>query len=210
MPWDDPFYDDGGWNPGDPLYLDETNPFLEGDEYEQNYQGGDSDGSTGSPTNPNDTAFDWGQLSKLFGPALGAVGSGSGSSTSGSSLEALLRSLGLTNKDGGLDLTGLLSLLALGGGAINQSNAVNNASEQMQAAANKANELATSTINGAQANFAPFITAGQNAVGKMESFDKTPLASKFKAGGGGAISGLAGKFNAAPNLTFADLARLRG
>lgn len=194
MPWDDPFYDDGGWNPGDDLYPPEVttpemgNPYLPpgegGDPDSPPGLGGDAPGSTGDQ-------FDWGSL----------IGGGADAA------QQLLKALGLTNKSGGIDLAGVLSLLALGGGGLNRINSVDRASEQMQEAANKANEMATSTIGGAQGNFAPYISAGQNAVGQMAAFDKTPLAAKFQATGGGKPSALMDQFAAARSL--GDVARIR-
>lgn len=210
MPWDDPFYDDGGWNPGDEIYqvdpgfgqiYDDTNPNQPtrpgfGDDFESGYQGGDSDGSIGSPTNPNDPAFDGGGIDweKVLGAGANAFG-------------AIFKALGITDKKGALDL---LNLLGIGGtiaGGVNQREAIREAQERMERAASEANTAATDIIGKGTANFQPYIDSGRGALDKMTAFDASPLAAKFQATGGGAPSSLMDRFSAARSL--GDVARIR-
>jgi len=201
MPWDDGIE----WGIDDPLYTDD--PYAN--------WGGGAGGDGSEPFNPDDPYANWGggpggdgtsggddtgggfnvgglDLSKL----LGAGGSAAGN---------LLKSLGIIGKDGSIDLGALLSLGGIIGGGISANNATGKASAQMQEAANKANDLAASTINGASANFKPYIDAGAQAVGKMASFDTSPLGAKYVAQG--TPSNLAAKFSSAPITLGAIAAR---
>jgi len=173
MPWDDGI----DWNPGDPLY---TDPVYD-DPYESGYLGGDADGSTGSPTNPDTPGFDWSQLGNW--PGGGASEGGSSSSMSG--LMSLLRSLGLTGGAGGADsLLPLLSLLLSGGGLLNSNNANDKAVEQLQHGAEKANQLSTDLIGGARGNFTPYINAGHAALPQLQGMvGNSNLADKFVSKG---------------------------
>jgi hypothetical protein len=187
MAWDD----DIPWNPSTPLYAE--NPPVYTDPYEEGYQGGDSDGSAGSPTNPNDPAFDASgfDFSKLSSGALDVI-------------KQLASSLGMV-KNGQIDFASLMPILALLGGGINTSNATSTAANQVADGAREASKLATEQIGsgganggGARAGYAPFMAAGQPALAKMVEQINNPsnlaaqflskgtpstLADQFKAGG---------------------------
>lgn len=168
--------------------------------------GGDAPGSTGAQ-------FDWGEynkdpqgyLAKLLGAAGGLFGGSKGGS-SGGGLGDILKMFGLGGA-GGSDLSSLLPLLMLAAGTINSSGASKEASQQLQAAAKEANTTATGLMQGAAGNYQPYIDAGKGALADMQAFDKTPLASKFVATGGGVKSDLGSRFVANPaRVTLADLA----
>ena len=197
MPWDDgidwgvddPLYPvdpgdnidaGGGWNPGTP-----DDPYA-------NWGGGPGgDGTDGSADAGGGT--DWGaEISKLLGGGSSA-------------LSGLFKSLGLVNSKGGIDLGGLLSFAALLGGGVNSINATGKASQQMKDAADQANQQAKDTLQPAMGNYTPFITAGQDAVGKMANFDTSPLGAKFVSAG--PTSNLADKFNSGRGITLGALAR---
>lgn len=188
MPWDDGI----DWGIDDPLY-----PVDPGDNIDAG--GGWNPGTPNPGTDPLTDAQDEGggsgggfDLSKLLGGGAGALG-------------GLGKALGLVGKDGGLDMGGLLSLLALFGGGINSINATGKASDQMQQAAEKANQQATDTLKPAMANYQPYIDAGHGAVDKMANFDTSPLGAKFVSQG--PTSNLAEKFNSGRGLSLGALAR---
>lgn len=186
MPWDDGI----GWNPGDPLYpLDPGNPFmpspLPGDV---GSGAGGVEGAGGS--NPGGVGDipgnDWtSALSKLFGGSTD-----------------VLKSLGLLGKDGNFDIGALLAVLAAAGGGVNTFNATKDAVAGLKQGAADANKAATDTIGGAQANYAPYISAGQDAIGKLQGMIGTNnLADKYAAHGNGA----SGPFRGA--MTLAQLVK---
>jgi hypothetical protein len=200
MPWDDGI----DWGIDDPLYTDD--PYAN--------WGGGAEGDGSEAFDPNNPYANWGggpggdgtdgsgdsgggfDFSKL----LGGLASG-GSSI----LSSLGRALGLTNGSGALDLGGLLSLAALLGGGVNSINATSKASDQMKEAADKANQQAKDTLQPAMANYQPYITAGQDAIGKMAAFDTSPIGAKFVAAG--PQSNLASQFNSGRGLSLGQLAR---
>lgn len=171
-------------NFGEMELLDPTMLGGFGDLYEEGYLGGDSDGSNGSPTNPGSSNFDWTQLLKLAG---GAAGGAAGGGSSGGGIGDLLKSLGLTGGAGGSgSLLPLLGLIASIGGGVNASNATKEATAQLQAGADKANQQATELIGGARNDFQPYMQAGQGALSKLEAMiGNSGLASKFATPVGG-------------------------
>lgn len=172
----------------------------ERDTYEQDYQGGDSDGSNGSPTNPNSPNFDPSILSKLFGGALGGK--------DGGMLAKLLKSAGLTNGAGDMDLLSLLALLGGLGGTLNQNKASKSAVAELKAAADKSNQFAQDTIGGAQKNYQPYMDAGTAALPQLQAMvGNSNLADKFGgpvANHGGGGSGLYGA------IPLRELAMMKG
>lgn len=176
MPWDDgvDWYPTGEY---DPSY----------DPYEEGYNNGDSDGSTGSPTNPNDPAYndfgsiDWGSIEKALGLAAGTLKPGGSNGGSGG-LTDILKALGLTTgNNGGLGaLLPLLSLFAGGLGLNNQNNNTKEAAAELKAGADKANQYATDLIGGARGAFTPYQDAGASAVGQLSGMvGANDLAGKF-------------------------------
>jgi len=162
----------GGWNPG--------SGYDPGDNIDQGGGWNPGSGSSGG--------FDWGSLVKgLF------------SGGSKNPLADLFNTNG-----GGLDISSILALLALAGGITSGVNAGNTAKQggaDIKAAADKSNELATDLFGKAQANFAPFQTAGQNALTSLQT--PIDLASKYVSQG--QQSNLGSKFNGA--MTLAQLAK---
>jgi len=200
MPWDDGL----NWGIDDPLYTDD-------DPYANWGGGAGGDGSNGS----DDPYANWGGGAGGDGTNGSGDASGGGFgmpnlssvlSVGGNAIATLFKSLGIVGKDGSLNLGNLLSFLGVAGGGINAANATGKASQQMQDAANKANDLATARIDGAAANYKPYIDAGQAAVGKMANFDTSPLGAKFVAQG--TPSNLSAKFASAP-LTLGAIAARR-
>ena len=184
MPWDDGI----DWGVDDPLY-----PVDPGDNIDAG--GG---WNPGTPTGNEDILTQ----AQDEGGGLGNIGgllSGGSSAISG-----LLKSLGLVNGKGEIDLGGLLSLAGLIGGGVNSINATGKASQQMKDAADQANQQARDTLQPAMANYTPFITAGQGAVDKMANFDTSPLGAKFTSAG--PTSNLADKFNSG-RVSLGALAR---
>lgn len=195
MPWDDGI----DWGVDDPLYpVDPGDNIDAGGGWNPGSGADDPDNiDAGGGWNPGSGGgIDLSSLTKLFG-AAGSSGS--------SVLSSLAKSLGLTNAKGELDLSGLLSLAALLGGGINSINATDKASGQMKEAADQANQQAKDTIGPAQANYTPYITAGQGAIDKMANFDTSPLGAKFVAAG--TPSNLAAQFNSGRGLSLGALAR---
>ncbi len=84
---------------------------------------------------------------------------------------------------------------------MNSGNTAKQGGADIKAAADKSNELATDLFGKAQANFAPFQTAGQNALTSLQT--PIDLASKYVSQG--QQSNLGSKFNGA--MTLAQLAK---
>jgi hypothetical protein len=186
MPWDDGI----DWGVDDPLYTEDPGDNIDA-------------GGGWNPGTPEDPYANWGggaggDGTDGSGDSGGGINWGAALSGGSSALSGLFTSLGLVNKDGGIDLGGLLSLLGVVGGGINSINATGKASDQMKEAADRANQQATDTLAPAIANYQPYITAGHGAVDKMANFDTSPLGAKFVAAG--PTSNLAGKFNSGVSL----------
>ena len=190
MPWDDGI----DWNPGDPLYTDtpDLSPLPEGPPPLINMPIGMGP-DVNMPEPIAGGSMDWSSLMKLLNGA------------GGSSSSSLLRQLGLGTSSGGLDIGSLLGVLALLGGGINTNNSIKDASGQLQQGAQDANKLATDTIGGAQANFKPYIEAGQGAIPQLQGMVGKGLAGKFNSAG--TKSNLGGQFSGA--MTLAQLMKGR-
>lgn len=145
-------------------------PNFEDDWYERIFQGGDSDGSS---------TWDW---LKGLGGAGGFAGGSSGSSGSSGGIADIIKFL--TGGKGGGSLTDWLPLLgglgAIGAG-INTNNKTEDATKEIKAATEKANQLATDLIGGARNNFAPYMQAGQSAIPQLQALVGQGLASKFSS-----------------------------
>lgn len=118
--------------------------------------------------------------------AIQNAGKGAGSLFGGGGSNPLSSLFG---GSGGMDLMSLLGLLGMGAGALNANHATNQASQQLQDAANKANDFATTTIGGARDDFKPYQSAGTDALSGIQALlasqaDKpkfTPLKSRQMA-----------------------------
>lgn len=134
----------------------------EGDPYEQDYLGGDSDGSG---------SWDWEEYLK-DGPGYLSKFGGIG--------DVLSKMFGGPSKGAGMGLGDILPLLALLGGGINQHNATKDASKEIQAGADKANQFALDTIGGARGDFKPYMEGGTKALGMVfDELGKPGVASKY-------------------------------
>lgn len=81
---------------------------------------------------------------------------------------------------GGLDLTSLLGMLAMGYGGYKGNQASKESSEEIKNAAKEANANAAGLVGGAQANFQPYIDTGKNALGDLYAMTQQPgLAAKY-------------------------------
>lgn len=103
----------------------------------------------------------------------GTPGGGGGGASS------LARMLGLSGADGGMNLPALLSMLAPLLGAGLSYKATQKATDQMSSAVKDANAQATSILGGATGMYAPYMQAGQAALGKAQGLGFQPLAGKF-------------------------------
>lgn len=114
-----------------------------------------------------------------YGPQLPTTGGGA---RPGGTVGGLTRSLGLPDW-----LSQLLPYLALGGGALFQSNQTNNARDAMLAA----NQQAMGTVQGYgdknAALYAPYVDAGKTALGQMQNFPQSNLSSRYKPLGSGSF-----------------------
>jgi hypothetical protein len=133
-----------------------------------------------------------------FRNVFGGGGSGGGSSA----LSQLQRMLGMGGggSGGGGSLAGLLPLLASIFGGVNARNATQDASQQMQRAAEEGNAMVRDTLGGASAQFKPYQDAGTAAIGQLSGMGPSNLASKY-----GALSGP--QLNGGGNINPASLAR---
>lgn len=175
-----------------PMPIFEQSPLPSFDEIDFNaILGGLGDGEPGGSSQgiPNTSGGGGFNLGSLFGSA-------------GSTLGSIARGLLGSNQDGSLNLSSLIPLLGLAGGALNANRATGQASEQLQAAAGQARDDANRLIGGARDDFKPYQAAGTDALARMQAAPPSALAGNF--GPIGQASGLADKFK---QLTLANLAR---
>lgn len=160
MPYDDYYGDEGPQPPQIPNY---------GDDPSANQPPGIPPGAGGS--NTPDPSVD---------PPPGGGSGGFDLSSLGSSAQALLKALGLVNGAGGVDMAGLLKLIGLTGGTLNNADAIQKAQEKLEDGANKANNFATNTIHTAQAGFDPYRKAGDAAVNTLGAQAPSTLHDNYK------------------------------
>jgi len=146
-----------------------------------------------------------GQTDPNYDPNAGASGGG---------LTDILKSLGLTNSDGSLNLGRLLGIIATGAGGAFAYNQAKRAANQTVQGLTNSSDLLTKVLGPgagigpqgpAGSNFAPYINAGAGAVGQLGSFNWTPLAGLFGPLGNRPIPG-GGSTNLGPAGTSGSLA----
>lgn len=181
------------WDPGllgDPAMWglpDGSDPFA-------NWGGGQGgDGTDGSIDSGPSGLPPW--LARILMPNQANSGGGSGGGGGGdgggggSTIAGLIRGLfgGGTGGDG-LGLGGLGSLLGLGaliGGGINSHNSTEDATNAMLTANENAQNVIQGQIDKNAPRFAPWTTAGADAVAQMAAMGPSSLASKYKPLGSG-------------------------
>lgn len=119
------------------------------------------------------------EFSQMLPMPSGLSGGGGGvGGSSGGMLGSLAKALGLGNA------SSLLPLLAsIAGGALNY-NSTKNATNQMQDAITKSNEIVQSTLGGNKGLYEPFVQAGLGALPKLQNFNSN-LSANFKPLGSG-------------------------
>jgi hypothetical protein len=182
-------------------------PVFAEDPY-ANWGGGmEGDGTDGSGDMFGDPYANWGggaggDGTDGSGDSGGGFNLGSLFSGGGNALSALARGLGLNGSNAGSLISSLLPILGLAGGAINTNNATNRASQQLQDAARTASDQSTALIGGARDDFKPYMSAGTDALGKLQNMPQSNLAASVQPLG--QSSALADKFK---SMTLANLAR---
>lgn len=190
--------------PGDPGGLPDMSAYIDNGDgtftdpatgivYDQN---GASTGQTDPNYDPGNASIG---LDQNGNPIAGGGGTGTGSS--GGGLGSILSGLGLGNV-GGL---GWLAALAPLLGGLYAANRTGKATDQVLAGIGNANTDIKSILGGPSA-FAPYVSAGQNALTQASNMNWTPLAPQFGPLGGRPIPGQA---TAAQPTSMASLLRRR-
>lgn len=113
-----------------------------------------------------------------------------------SGLTKLAKLFGMTNKDGSVNLGSLLPLLGMLGGGIYGINQQGKATNQMQDAIAKSNDIITQQLGGSSKLYDPYRTAGLDALTKIQNLPPSNLAGNFKplgSGRGMTLSQLSGR-----------------
>lgn len=160
---------------------------------------GGVEGPGGSPPGVDlGSQFDWSAFLKAPAEYLTKL-FGSNKNSAGVAWTDVLKGLGLTSSGGGLGITDILSLAALFGTGANAINSRNEASQELKDAMAKSNEEIKGVVDRSNAQYAPYITAGTNALDKWANLGPRPLADKFHAQG--TPSNAAGQFRGTMSLS---------
>jgi hypothetical protein len=187
--------EDSGYEPGEPGYE----------------RGGSTPWWDSSP-NPSGTPF--GMSDRGAGDPFGKGGGGGDSGA----LAGLAKLFGVTGKDGSINLSSLLPLIAGLGGGIYSLNTRKGATKDMTDAYAKANDIITSTLGGNKDLYAPWHQAGLDALSKVQAMPPSnlsagfgPLAAGFGplAAGFGPLAGNYKPLGSGRGLTLSQMAKGR-
>lgn len=187
----------------DPVIAPAPEPSY-GNPYEPSPLPGDVGGSPigvegpgGSPPGLGGAQFDWASFLKAPAEYLTKI-FGSSQNSAGVPWTQVLKGLGLSS-GGGLGLTDILSLAALFGTGANAIHSRNEASQELKDAMAKSNEQIQGVVDRSNAQYAPYITAGTNALDKWANLGSRALADKFQSHG--TPSNAAAKFHGTMSLS---------
>lgn len=166
MTQDNPFGGGGISDPGgiDPGYV----PYPTTPDFGSHYGMGDRGLGTDNPYDPGGT-LTAGEIAQLGGSSGGI----------GDALSKFAKMFGLTNKDGSVNLSSLIPLLATGIGGYMGYKSTKKASQQMQDAINQSNQIVKDTLAPISGMYQPYADLGKQAAARYANMQPSNLAANF-------------------------------